>query len=59
MVIARALPASPAPTNIMMFYIFGDPLDRSGSTFRCASDDDSESSPRWPCNPQNLQQRIR
>eukprot|EP00972_Heterocapsa_arctica_P052557 7732064-Heterocapsa_arctica.AAC.1 len=45
MVIARALPDSPVPPNILMFYVFSDPLDGSGSKCCCASDGDSEGSP--------------
>jgi hypothetical protein len=34
----------------MMFYVFSDPLDRSGSKLRYASDGDGEGSPlRWYC----------
>eukprot|EP00972_Heterocapsa_arctica_P030322 4464534-Heterocapsa_arctica.AAC.1 len=49
MVIARALPDSPVPPNMLIFYVFSDPLDRSVSKCCCASDGDSEGSPRQPC----------
>eukprot|EP00972_Heterocapsa_arctica_P082829 12206454-Heterocapsa_arctica.AAC.1 len=44
MVIARALPDSPAPPEMLIVYVFSDPLDGSGSKCRCASDGVSGSS---------------
>eukprot|EP00972_Heterocapsa_arctica_P024723 3646225-Heterocapsa_arctica.AAC.1 len=43
-VIARALPDSPVTPKLLMFYVFSDPLDGSGSTCGCASDGASSSS---------------
>eukprot|EP00972_Heterocapsa_arctica_P066187 9763861-Heterocapsa_arctica.AAC.1 len=44
MVIARALPDSPVPPNMLMFYAFSDLLDSSLSKRRCKSDGASSSS---------------
>eukprot|EP00972_Heterocapsa_arctica_P105499 15544422-Heterocapsa_arctica.AAC.1 len=54
MVIARALPDSPVPPKLLIVYVFSDPLDRSGSKLRCASDGDSEGSPRQLWDPESV-----
>eukprot|EP00972_Heterocapsa_arctica_P073661 10877439-Heterocapsa_arctica.AAC.1 len=43
MVIARALPDSPVPPEIMIFPVFRDPVDSSFSKCRCESDGASRS----------------
>eukprot|EP00972_Heterocapsa_arctica_P035301 5193986-Heterocapsa_arctica.AAC.1 len=44
MVIARALPDSPATPKLLIVYVCSDPLDGSGSNCCCASDGDGRSS---------------
>eukprot|EP00972_Heterocapsa_arctica_P045333 6691944-Heterocapsa_arctica.AAC.1 len=45
---ARGLPDGTAPDKML-----SDPLDFSGSTFRCASDGDSQGPPRQLRDPEN------
>eukprot|EP00972_Heterocapsa_arctica_P070749 10450729-Heterocapsa_arctica.AAC.1 len=56
MVIARALPDSPVSLFTLLsdpFTLLIDPLDMFGSKCCCASDGDSEGSPRWPFTSEN------
>eukprot|EP00972_Heterocapsa_arctica_P100734 14851853-Heterocapsa_arctica.AAC.1 len=43
-VIAGARPDSPVPPNLLILYVFSDPLDSSFSKCRCESDGASSSS---------------